>query len=79
MCPEYRDKLIKKGNNFYIAPEVLEDKPFNQQIDLFALGVCLFYMIFNKFPYTKIEKEKFSDKYDYILDLSVLETIYKVK
>lgn len=25
----YRDKLIKKGNNFYIAPEILEDKPFD--------------------------------------------------
>lgn len=25
----YREKLIKKGNNFYVAPEVLENKPFN--------------------------------------------------
>lgn len=25
----YREKLIKKGNNYYIAPEVLEGKSFN--------------------------------------------------
>jgi len=79
VCEEYREKLIKRGNNFYVAPEVLEDKPFNQNIDLFALGVCLFFMIFNKFPYTSIEKEKLSEKYNYVLDLSVLEEIQKTK
>lgn len=47
----YREKLIKKGNNFYVAPEILEGKPFNQQVDIFSLGVCLFYMVFKAFPY----------------------------
>lgn len=75
ICEEFREKLIKHGNNYYVAPEVLEDKPFNQNIDLFALGVCLFFMVFSKFPYTSIEKDKLNDKYNYILDLTVLEEI----
>lgn len=36
-------------------------------------------MIFNKFPYTSIEKEKLSEKYTYVLDLSVLEEIRKAQ
>jgi calcium/calmodulin-dependent protein kinase I len=65
----YRERLIKKGQNYYIAPEVLEGKPFDSKIDMFAIGVCFFYMIFEKFPYTQIEKCKDSNNYNYILDL----------
>ena len=54
--PIYRERLIKKGLNYYIAPEILEDQPFDYKIDLFSLGVCLFFMVFKKFPYTVIEK-----------------------
>ncbi len=59
----YREKLIKRGNNLYIAPEILEKKPFNDKIDIFSLGVCLFFMVFKKYPYNMIEKDKFSDVY----------------
>ncbi len=55
--PSYREKLIKKGNNYYVAPELLEEKDFDHQIDIFALGVCLFFMVFKKYPYKLIEKE----------------------
>ena len=73
ITPIYRERLIKKGQNFYIAPELLEDQPFDYKIDIFSLGVCLFYMVFKKFPYSSIEKDQFSENYKYVLDLSLLE------
>ena len=42
----YREKLIKKGNNFYVAPEVLTSNVFDEKIDIFSLGVCLYFMVF---------------------------------
>jgi hypothetical protein len=35
---------------------VLEGGKIGQEMDMFALGVCVFYMAFNKYPYSKIEK-----------------------
>lgn len=47
----YRERLIKRGLNNYVAPEILKGGEVTSQIDIFALGVCLFYMLFKKFPY----------------------------
>ncbi|KAL4500629.1 hypothetical protein ABPG72_003053 [Tetrahymena utriculariae] len=74
---EYRDRLIKRGQNNYVAPEVIEGKDFDSQIDIFSLGVCLFYMVFQKFPYAKIEKV--GDKWTYDLDISILEQMFNEK
>ncbi|KRX07192.1 Protein kinase-like domain [Pseudocohnilembus persalinus] len=69
----YREKLIKKGNNFYVAPEILNSRNFDEKIDIFSLGVCLYYMVFKQTPYVKIEKQSNSTFYDYELDLSPLQ------
>jgi serine/threonine protein kinase len=72
---EFVHQQIKNGNNPYVAPEVLEaftgynvnesEYMISSQIDLFSLGVCLYYMIFLKFPYRDIRKSKVNSKYIY--------------
>jgi len=57
----------------------LENKDFNEKIDMFALGVCTYYMAFTCFPYKSIEKKTDSGKYNYVLDLSNLEELLKEK
>lgn len=52
----YRERLIKKGTNMYVAPEVLEGGKIGPEMDMFALGVCVYYMAFGKYPYSRIEK-----------------------
>lgn len=52
----YRERLIKKGTNMYVAPEVLEGGKIGPEMDMFALGVCVFFMAFGKYPYSRIEK-----------------------
>lgn len=39
-----------------MAPEVLEGGKIGPEMDMFALGVCVYFMAFNKYPYSKIEK-----------------------
>jgi len=38
------------GNPFYVAPEILSGK-YNQAIDVWALGVILYHMVFHKYPF----------------------------
>ena len=48
---------------------------------MFSLGVCLYFMIFSKFPYTKIEKRENDpcNWYNYSIDLSILDQIKQEK
>ena len=39
------------GTFFTMAPEILEDKPYNSQSDLWSLGVIIYQLYFNDFPY----------------------------
>lgn len=39
------------GNPYYVAPEILKGK-YGHEIDVWALGVILYTMVFNKFPFT---------------------------
>lgn len=40
----------------YTAPEVLEGGKIGAEMDMFALGVCVYYMAFGRYPYSRIEK-----------------------
>lgn len=82
----YRERLIKRGTNQYIAPEILDGGKVGPEVDMFALGVCMHYMAFKTFPYAKIERinphsasQIDSVKYKYELDLRQLENLQKEK
>lgn len=50
-----RERHIKKGKNYCVAPEVLENRKITAAVDIFAIGCCVFYMFFGRFPYKKID------------------------
>ena len=39
------------GTRLTMAPEILEDKPYDSKSDLWSLGVIIYQMYFNDFPY----------------------------
>ena len=42
----------------YAAPEVLEGKPYNVQVDIYALGATYYFMLFGKEPFEGGSKEE---------------------
>lgn len=56
------------GTPYYLAPELWHDKPCSKPSDVYAIGVVLYELCAQKFPYeandieeleTKVLKEKF--------------------
>lgn len=43
------------GSPVYAAPEVLFRKPHNESVDIFSLGICLYFMLTGRFPFVKDE------------------------
>ena len=41
----------KIGDYKYMAPEILKGEPFNQECDLWSLGVCIYLLCFKKYPF----------------------------
>ena len=41
----------KIGEFKYMAPEILRGEPFDQECDLWSLGVCIYLLCFKKFPF----------------------------
>ena len=41
-----------KGTYVTMAPEVILDQPYDEKADLWSIGVILYYMHFNKYPFT---------------------------
>ena len=73
-----REKLVKKGRNYFIAPEILEGRAFSPAIDMFALGCCIFFIIFGRYPYVSIDYRPPS-KSSYTLDVQILEEMVQQK
>jgi len=46
---EYLSDYI--GVMIYMAPEIIERKKYNQQCDLWSLGVIIYFLYFKEFPY----------------------------
>ena len=39
------------GTPLFMAPELLKEQHYNYKIDLYSLGVTLYYLIFDECPY----------------------------
>ena len=60
------------GTTGFRAPEVTMNKDYNQSVDIFSAGVCLFYMLTGEEPFSKVFKSKDgsdtkSDRYSLLL------------
>ncbi|KAM3135260.1 hypothetical protein pb186bvf_012725 [Paramecium bursaria] len=44
------------GTELYMAPEIQEDKEYGYEVDMYSLGVCLFYLITGKYPFKAFEQ-----------------------
>jgi serine/threonine protein kinase len=43
------------GTPFYIAPEIIQDRPYDTQVDIWSLGVLLYVMLSGHYPFTAHE------------------------
>lgn len=49
---------LQCGTSFYIAPEIWENRLYDNRVDVWSLGVLLYYILTQKFPYSgKIQRE----------------------
>jgi serine/threonine protein kinase len=39
------------GTILFTVPEIINGESYNYKIDLYSLGVILYYLIFNEYPY----------------------------
>jgi|JI6StandDraft_1071083.scaffolds.fasta_scaffold06724_6 serine/threonine protein kinase len=39
------------GTEKYMAPEILKNQPYNRSVDIWALGILLFFMLFAEYPF----------------------------
>lgn len=46
----------RRGSAEYIAPELLQNKPFDHRVDLYSLGILFYKLIFKKFPFSKLSE-----------------------
>ena len=44
------------GSDCFIAPEVLHRRPYNFSADVWSMGILLFELLFDGFPYIKDEE-----------------------
>ena len=57
------EKLVEGfGTLYYAAPEIIQNLPYNKEIDVWSLGVILFYMFTGYYPFMGKEEAEIEDK-----------------
>lgn len=46
------------GTPYYVAPEIIENKGYDEQCDIWSLGVCLFRLLTGEYPYKEEQTHK---------------------
>jgi calcium/calmodulin-dependent protein kinase I len=54
--------LSNTGTDYYKAPEVVSGVPYNQSVDMWSLGVIIFYCLAGKLPFQSKNLEKLYNK-----------------
>ena len=47
------------GTPHYMAPEIVEGSNYSFSSDFYSIGICLYYLFYNKFPYGNEEKDAY--------------------
>ena len=50
------------GTIHYIAPEILLEKEYNEKVDIWSLGVLIYYMLVGVLPFDEENIEKTAEK-----------------
>ena len=50
------------GTLYYAAPEIIQNNPYNKEIDVWSLGVILFYMFTGCYPFKGKDEEEIEEK-----------------
>ena len=50
------------GTLYYAAPEIIQNNPYNKEIDVWSLGVILFYMFTGCYPFMGKDEEEIEEK-----------------
>ena len=72
------------GTPNFMAPEILAGKAYDKQVDIWSLGVLLFYMLFADYPFKGMNllydiQMRCSNKYNLIDQISSSSSIKKNK
>ena len=59
-----------KGTAYYIAPELLKKENHNHTVDFYSLGIVLYQIIYNRFPFdAKNELDIYKSAIEHVIDL----------
>ena len=60
------EKMVEGyGTLSYVAPEVLLRKPYNKEVDIWSMGVILFYMLSGRLPFRGSKEQEVAEKIVY--------------
>ncbi|MBP1683797.1 MAG: Serine/threonine protein kinase [Ignavibacteriaceae bacterium] len=64
-----------KGTAFYIAPELLKKQTHNHSIDFYSLGIIIYQIIYNRFPFdAKSELDIYKSAIEHVFDFPSSES-----
>jgi serine/threonine protein kinase/tetratricopeptide (TPR) repeat protein len=51
-----KNELSARGTAEYLAPEILKKQPYDHRIDLYSLGILLYRILYNRFPFKAVKQ-----------------------